>query len=222
MTISQTEHSAQIPAAPERKTGRRRAYLMAGTALAIGALLTAAAFTDRANINLGSGSGIGVGDWDFALQVADVDELGAPIDGKWVSASSADGVTYAIPGASSLIPGTSGAVTVPIRNISEASDAILSVGVELHGVDASDAALVEQLRFTAVLTDSDGAEHTLLSNASLNQVTASPVLLSANSAGRITVTVDLLPTADTSVQGKTASLRAVITGIQAEQKPARA
>ncbi len=63
--------------------GKKRAVLAVGTLLAAGALTTAAAFTDFANLNLGNGtndSGVG-GNNRFNIQVVGTDANGNPVPG---------------------------------------------------------------------------------------------------------------------------------------------
>ncbi|GAA1439737.1 hypothetical protein [Leifsonia poae] len=207
-----SEHTATTT-----KSGRKRLIIGACSVLAVGGLLTAAAFTDVANINLGAGSDgiIGGEDSTFALLVADADADGNPItpvdDSDWVSANTAAGITYNLAGAELLVPGDSVSVDIPVKNDSVNFDALL--GASIVNMDPTgDSTLIDALRFTVTFTDEDGVQSTVISDAALAAATAAlgTATLSPGADGEFGVTVSLPSTAGNEMQGKTAEIRAVI------------
>lgn len=143
----------------QKKNGRKRAIIAAGTLLVAGALVTSAAFTDFANINLNNGSaggGIGPGaDNAFQLLVAKPDVNGDPLvdgsgnvaDANWVSANTAAGVDYRLAGLDNLAPGSGVAsVTIPMKNNSKGT-MLTKLSITQKGA-ASDPTLLSALRFT--------------------------------------------------------------------------
>ncbi|MGJ4845139.1 hypothetical protein [Leifsonia sp. Le1] len=59
-------------AQPRRRSSRKRAFLALGAVVAVGAGITAAAFTDFANLNLGAN---GIGADQYNIQVVDTDPV---------------------------------------------------------------------------------------------------------------------------------------------------
>jgi len=202
--------SEAIVPATEKSSGRKRLYITAGTVLAGAALLTAAALTDVANINLGTGSGIGVD--QFRLMVAAADANGdviAPEDeDDWVSAAGDEGVSYNLPGADLLQPDGTASVTFPILNDSESHGAQISVGIKkLSGSDD----LANALLFSASFTDDNGKSQELFERVTLQDAKAGlEGVIAAGEQGSFTVTVGLSSTISKELQGETAKLRFVI------------
>ncbi|NJI58599.1 hypothetical protein HCX50_04050 [Microbacterium oxydans] len=203
----------EIPA--QKKSGRKRLYITGGSILAAAALLTAAAFTDVANINLGAGSGVGVGEISaFALKVADVDEDGNVItpvgDEGWVSAASAEGISYNLPGADILGPNESASVEIPVRNESETLGAQLSVNIKEIGEPSPVAAA---LLFTASFTDANGTE-VLFERVNIDEANAALAeVIDAGVDGTFTVTVGLPNLVESHLQGQSTDLRFVIDAV---------
>ncbi len=134
-------------------TGRKRAILAGGTALVAAGLVTAAAFTDVANLNLGTGtddSGIG-GDTRFNIQVVGTDADGLPVAGTWQEADTAEGVSIAVPGADLITPGDTVSVSIPFRNESPVLSADLAFSLQDRPGSTSDAGIAAALRYTVTL-----------------------------------------------------------------------
>ncbi len=148
-----------------RHSGRKRAILAGGTALAAAGLVTAAAFTDFANLNLGNGTddaGIG-GDTRLNIQVVGTDAEGVPVPGTWQEAATEEGVNIAVPGAL-ITPGDTVSVSIPFRNESPALSADLAFSLQDRPGLVSDAGIGAALRYsvsldgTAIVTDATQAE----------------------------------------------------------------
>lgn len=134
-------------------TGRRRAILAGGTALVAVGLVTAAAFTDVANLNLGNGSddsGIG-GDTRFNIQVVGTDADGIPVPGTWQEADAEEGVNIVVPGADLITPGDTVSVSIPFRNESPALSAEIGFSLQDRPGSTSDAGIAAALRYTVSL-----------------------------------------------------------------------
>lgn len=215
MDITVTNPEAHAAPVEDPKSGRKRLYIAGGSVLAAAALLTAAAFTDIANINLGAGSGIGVGDSSFALQVADVDEDGNPVipvdEDGWVSAAGADGISYNIPGAEALEPNESVTVEIPVRNASATLDGQLRVSFQ--DITAVPSPVTDALLFSVAYTDVDGTTE-LFENVGIDEANAAvESLLKAGTSGTFSVTVALPNEVDGALQGQTTDLRFVLDAV---------
>ncbi|MCA4134030.1 hypothetical protein [Arthrobacter sp. M4] len=137
-------------------SGRKRALLTGGSLLGVTALLTAAAFTDFANLNLGNGttdSGVG-GNNRFNIQVVGTDTAGLPVAGTWQEANTAAGVNIKVPGADLITPGDTVSVEIPFRNESPALSAAINFSLQDRAGFTSSPALSSALRYTVTL---DGA-----------------------------------------------------------------
>jgi len=133
--------------------GRKRMYLAAGSLVGVAALVTAAAFTDFANLNLGNGtddSGIG-GNNRFNIQVVGTDATGNPVVGTWQEAATAEGVNINVPGADLITPGDTVSVSIPFRNESPALTADMAFSFQDRPGFTSDPAIAEALRYTVTL-----------------------------------------------------------------------
>lgn len=136
--------------------GKKRLVIAAGSLLAVGGLITAAAFTDFANLNLGNGtddSGIG-GNNRFNIQVVGTDADGNPVAGTWQEADTAEGVNINVPGADLITPGDTVTVDIPFRNESPALSADIAFSFQDRAGYTSDPAIAAALRYTVLL---DGA-----------------------------------------------------------------
>lgn len=146
------EMSSQV----SKPRGTKRLIIAGGATLAIGALVTAAAFTDFANLNLGNGtddSGIG-GNNRFNIQVVGTDAAGNPVPGTWQEANTPEGVNVNVPGADSITPGETVSVEIPFRNESPRLTADIQFDLQDRPGKTSDAGIAAALRYTVEL---DGA-----------------------------------------------------------------
>ncbi|MBF0720844.1 hypothetical protein [Sanguibacter inulinus] len=130
--------------------GRKRMYLAAGSLVGVAALVTAAAFTDFANLNLTSGSddsGIG-GNNRFNIQVVGTDDEGTPVPGSWQEAATTEGVDITLPGSDLIAPGDTLSVSIPFRNESPVLGADLTFTLQDRPGSTSDTGIAEALRYT--------------------------------------------------------------------------
>lgn len=136
-----------------KSSGRKRTLLTGGALLGVTALLTAAAFTDFANLNLGNGtndSGVG-GNNRFNIQVVGTDAAGLPLPGTWQEANTAAGVNIKVPGADLITPGDTVSVEIPFRNESPALSAAINFSLQDRAGFTSSPELVSALRYTITL-----------------------------------------------------------------------
>ncbi|MDQ1129968.1 hypothetical protein [Microbacterium sp. SORGH_AS_0888] len=137
--------------------GTKRLIIAGGSLLAVAGLVTAAAFTDFANLNLGDGtddSGVG-GNNRFNIQVVGTDANGVPVPGEWQEADTAAGVNIAVPGADLITPGDTVSVDIPFRNESPVLSADISFSLQDRPGYVSDAAIAAALRYTIQLDGTD-------------------------------------------------------------------
>lgn len=137
--------------------GKKRMAFGAGSLLLVGGLITAAAFTDFANLNLGNGtddSGIG-GNNRFNIQVVGTDDAGNPVPGTWQEANTAEGVNVNVPGADTITPGDSVSVDIPFRNESPVLTADIAFSLQDRPGYTSDEAIADALRYTVELNGTD-------------------------------------------------------------------
>lgn len=133
--------------------GTKRLVIAGGSLLAVAGLVTAAAFTDFANLNLGNGtddSGVG-GNNRFNIQVVGTDAAGNPVPGTWQEANTAEGVNVNVPGASTITPGDTVSVDVPFRNESPELSADINFSLQDRPGRTSDPEIVSALRYTVAL-----------------------------------------------------------------------
>lgn len=134
-------------------SGRKRLVIALGTVLGAAALITAAAFTDFANLNFGNGTddgGVG-GNNRFNIQVIGTDSAGNPIPGSWQEANTAQGVNLNVPGADTITPGETVSVEIPFRNESPVLGAAVSFGLQDRPGATSDPEIAAALRYTVEL-----------------------------------------------------------------------
>ncbi|AUG30985.1 MULTISPECIES: hypothetical protein [Microbacterium] len=140
-----------------RVPGRKRLLIAGGALLGAASLVTAAAFTDFANLNLGNGtddSGIG-GNNRFNIQVVGTDADGNPVAGTWQEADTEAGVNINVPGSQLITPGDTISVAIPFRNESPALSADISFSLQDRPGYTSDPAMVAALRYTITLDGTD-------------------------------------------------------------------
>jgi len=150
-------------------SGRKRVIVAGGALLAAAGLVTAAAFTDFANLNLGNGtddSGVG-GNNRFNIQVVNTDASGNPIPGEWQEANTEAGVNINVPGSELITPGDTISVDIPFRNESPALNAKISFSLQDRAGKTSDPAIAAALRYTVKL-GSDPAIVTNVTQAAVN------------------------------------------------------
>lgn len=205
----------------QKKNGRKRAVIAAGSLLVAGALISSAAFTDFANINLNGGTaggGIGPGqDNAFSLLVAKPDPQGNPsvdasgnvADADWIRANTATGVDYRLAGLDNLAPGSGVAsVTIPMKNNSK-GQMLTKISINEKGA-ASDPALLDALRFTVTQNGTTLASGVKLANVKdINLQT-----LGGKGTGKVTVAVAIAdqgtPDLNNALSDKTAYVTAHI------------
>jgi hypothetical protein len=164
-------------------SARTRLVLSFGALAGVGALITAAAFTDVANLNLGGGSdGGGIGAGTFNVQVVGTDADGTPVPGTWQEADLPEGVDVAIPGAGSITPGDTIEVTLPYRNASASLGADIDLWLNEVPGQTSTPEYLAALRFTIL----DGSGAALASDVAFDALDAS------SAAARVSLT-DALP-----------------------------
>jgi hypothetical protein len=207
------------------RSRRRKAFVAWGSLAGVAALLTTAAFTDVARLNLGSG-GLGGSDTTYNIQVGATDANGQFVAG-WQEADDAAGVPIALTGAGSMFPGSTPiSIEIPVRNDSPtfASSLSLSLKQLVDDVDAgrvTDADYLSSLRFDVEMPgtsrDPAGVLGQGLTFAQVDGMQLSE--LAADEQGTVTLTIALLPQSesgaahtDNSLAGKGAFLQAQLDG----------
>ncbi|QZN85608.1 hypothetical protein [Cellulomonas sp. C5510] len=151
-------------------SARTRLVLSIGAVAGVGALVTAATFTDFANLNLGDGTdGGGIGSGRFNIQVVGTDGAGMPVPGTWQEANLPEGVDIAVPGAGSITPGGTIEVDLPYRNASTSLGADIDLWLKEVPGRTSTPAYLDALRFTIL----DGAGVPLVSDVTFDELDAS-------------------------------------------------
>lgn len=210
-------------AQPTRHSTRVRAFLALGAVVAVAAGVTAAAFTDFANLNLGT-NGIGTGVYN--IQVVDTDPVtGAQIPGQWQEADSIAGAPIEIVGADTIFPGSAPiSVAIPVRNASTALNSTLTLTLAQlpdAGADVTDPNYLSSLRFSydqpATSLSPTAISGTDLTFTQLNAITLNS--LAAGEESSVTITVRLLTQAesgavfdDNSLNGSKAFVQAQFNG----------
>ncbi len=207
------------------RSRRRKALVAWGSLAGVAALLTTAAFTDVARLNLGSG-GIGGSDASYNIQVGATDATGQFVPG-WQEADDVAGVPIALTGAEALFPGSAPiSIEIPVRNDSATFASSLSIGLTQLADDVAagrvtDASYLSSLRFGIeaagtsrgpVPVVSDGLTFDQMASLTLNE-------LAPGEETTVTLTVTLLSQAesgaahtDNSLSGKGAFLQARLDG----------
>lgn len=203
------------------RTRRRKAFLAWGALAGAGALITAAAFTDQAFLNIGS-NGIGGSDSTYNLQVGATDEAGDFIPGQWQEAGDPAGVPINLPGADALFPGSDAvSVAIPVRNDSARFGSTLAVSLEQLAGRTSDADYLASLRFSVTQpATSLSATPVRESDLTFAEVQAVELnRLAADETSEVTLAVRLAPRSETGAEvddndlaGKGAYVQAVLDG----------
>jgi hypothetical protein len=205
---------------------RRRKGLVAWGALAgVAALITTAAFTDNAFLNLGGANGIGGADSTYNIQVGATDAEGRFVEG-WQEADDPIGVPVFLEGAQSLFPGSDAIGTdIPVRNDSAhfTSSLAISLAQIADDVDAgkvTDANYLASLRFDVTMPATElgaAVSHTDLTYAEVSALALND--LAAEEETTVSLSIRLLSQADSgaawednTLSGKGAFLQAVLDG----------
>jgi hypothetical protein len=210
-------------AQPRRRSSRKRAFLALGAVVAVGAGITAAAFTDFANLNLGAN---GIGADQYNIQVVDTDPVtGTQLPGEWQEANTVAGAPIELVGAQTLYPGSAPiSVDIPVRNASTSLGSTLTLSLAQlpdAGADVTDPNYLSSLRFSysqsATSVDGTAITGTDLTYAQLNAVALNG--LAAGEESSVTITVRLLDQAesgaafdDNSLNGSKAFIQAQFNG----------
>jgi hypothetical protein len=207
---------------------RRRKGLVAWGALAgVAALLTTAAFTDNAFLNLGGANGIGGADSTYNIQVGATDAEGVFLDdGTWQEADDPIGVPVFLEGAQSLFPGSDAiGIDIPVRNDSAHFTSSLAITLGQLADDAeagnvTDANYVSSLRFDVTMPATSlaaAATHTGLTYDEVQALALND--LAAQEESVVSLGIRLLSQADSgaayednTLSGKGAFLQAVLDG----------
>ncbi|MFF1530146.1 hypothetical protein [Cellulomonas sp. NPDC058312] len=153
-TTPATTTATTCPAEDRRR--RRRAALAWGSLAGVAALVTTAAFTDVARLNVGA-QGLGGAASSYNIQVGATDAAGALVPGEWQEADDLAGVPLAFVNADRLAPGDPGAGTeIPVRNDSPTFASTISVSVDALADDAgagrvTDPDYLASLRFSVAM-----------------------------------------------------------------------
>lgn len=206
------------------KPGKKSLILSFGVGLGIIGLITTAAFTDFANVNLGT-TGIG-GSSPYNIQVVGTDPTtGAQIPGTWQEANTTAGVPIAIAGADALFPGSADiSVVIPVKNASDTLKSSLQLAlVQLPdaGPNVTSANYLASLQFD-VTQPATTLNTTSFSATNLSYAGFSTLNLNSLEAGeetQVTITIRLLNQAasgatytDNSLNGGKAFIQADFTG----------
>lgn len=205
---------------------RRRKGLVAWGALAgVAALITTAAFTDVARLNIGGENGIGGADSTYNIQVGATDAAGNFVAG-WQEADEPAGVPIRLEGAQSLFPGSDAiSVDIPVRNDSVHFDSSLAVTLvqladDVDNERITDSNYLDSLRFDVAMPATALAPATTHTDLTFAEVQAIEMGdLEANEESVLTLTVRLLSQSesgatwtDNSLGGKGAFIQAVLDG----------
>ncbi|MDR1710515.1 MAG: hypothetical protein LBR58_01425 [Propionibacteriaceae bacterium] len=205
---------------------RRRAIIAFGSLLGVGALLTTAAFTDVAYLNLNGNSAFGGGGTSYNIQVVKTDPTtGAQIANQWQEADDPAGVPLKIDGSDTLFPGSADiSVDIPVRNASPKLKSGLTLSLaqlpDVPGTRETDPNFRSSLRFDVSMPATHGSAATNHTNKTFAEVNALALgNLDAGEVSKVTLKIRLLdqatsgaPYTDDSLQGKAAYLQAVFNG----------
>ncbi|GIG36586.1 hypothetical protein [Cellulomonas pakistanensis] len=205
---------------------RRRKGLVAWGSLAgVAALLTTAAFTDNAFLNLGGANGIGGADSTYNIQVGATDAEGVFLnDGTWQEADDPIGVPVFLDGAQSLFPGSAAiGVEIPVRNDSAHFTSSLAISLAQlpdAGDAVTDANYLASLRFDVAMPATalaPAATHTGLTYDEVQALALND--LAAEEESVVSLSIRLLSQSesgaaweDNTLSGKGAFVQAVLDG----------
>jgi hypothetical protein len=205
---------------------RRRKGLVAwGTLAGVAALLTTAAFTDNAFLNLGGANGIGGADSTYNIQVGATDAEGRFVDG-WQEADDPVGVPVHLEGAQSLFPGSDAiGIDIPVRNDSATFTSSLALTLAQLADDeeagrVTDPSYLSSLRFDVTMPATSLAPVSTHTGLTYQEVRALPLNdLAAQEESVVSLGIRLLSQADSgaahednTLSGKGAHLQAVLDG----------
>jgi len=205
---------------------RRRKGLVAWGALAgVAALITTAAFTDNAFLNLGGANGIGGADSTYNIQVGATDAEGRFVEG-WQEADDPIGVPVFLEGAQSLFPGSDAiGIDIPVRNDSAHFTSSLAISLaqiadDVEAGKVTDANYLASLRFDVTMPATElgaAVSHTDLTYAEVSALALND--LAAEEETTVSLGIRLLSQADSgaawednTLSGKGAFLQAVLDG----------
>ncbi|WP_431837697.1 hypothetical protein [Cellulomonas sp. Y8] len=205
---------------------RRRKGLVAWGALAgVAALITTAAFTDNAFLNLGGANGIGGADSTYNIQVGATDAEGRFVEG-WQEADDPIGVPVFLEGAQSLFPGSEAiGIDIPVRNDSAHFTSSLAISLaqiadDLEAGKVTDANYLASLRFDVTMPATQLGAAVTHTDLTFDQVSALALNdLAAEEETTVSLSIRLLSQADSgaawednTLSGKGAFLQAVLDG----------
>lgn len=205
---------------------RRRKGLVAWGALAgVAALITTAAFTDNAFLNLGGANGIGGADSTYNIQVGATDAEGRFVEG-WQEADDPIGVPVFLEGAQSLFPGSEAiGIDIPVRNDSAHFTSSLAISLAQLADDTeagkvTDANYLASLRFDVTMPATQLGAAVTHTDLTFDQVSALALNdLAAEEETTVSLSIRLLSQADSgaawednTLSGKGAFLQAVLDG----------
>ena len=205
---------------------RRRKGLVAWGALAgVAALITTAAFTDNAFLNLGGANGIGGADSTYNIQVGATDAEGRFVEG-WQEADDPIGVPVFLEGAQSLFPGSEAiGIDIPVRNDSAHFTSSLAISLaqiadDVEAGKVTDANYLASLRFDVAMPATQLGAAVTHTDLTFDQVSALALNdLAAEEETTVSLSIRLLSQADSgaawednTLSGKGAFLQAVLDG----------
>jgi hypothetical protein len=208
---------------------RRRAALAWGSLAGLAALVTTAAFTDVARLNVGA-DGLGGSDSTYNIQVGATDAAGQLVPGAWQEADAVAGVPLALTGADSLAPGGPAAsMELPVRNDSGTFSSTLDLSIDGLADDAgagrlTDPSYLDSLRFTvsmgATAADPVASRHQDLTFAQMQSLELNELAPGEESVVGLSVTllpqsVSAAPYDDNALNGKGAYLQLRLDGTSA-------
>ncbi|MFC6355894.1 hypothetical protein [Luethyella okanaganae] len=218
----------------DRRKGRKRAFIALGSLLAVGTLATSAFFTDFALLDLNGSGGFGDQSSLYNIQVSSGQEKKVGDVKSWIEANPDSAAIANIPGASSLLPGGSVVVTIPVQNTSTKWGSTLSVKFKnttvVDGVTAAQKARNEAYMglITLDIAVVDDASKTPDATAWTKKALTVPITtgetstvdlgnLAANNGGKVIYVKVNLNNGTTqdktdAANGGTASLQAVVSG----------
>jgi hypothetical protein len=212
------------PAGP-KDSKRRKAIITFGSLLGVGALLTTAAFTDVAYLNLNGNNAIGGGGTSYNIQVGKTNPTTGAQEPGWQEADQPQGVPIAIAGSDTLFPGSADIfVEIPVKNASPKLKSALAISLaqlpDVPGSRETDPNFLASLRFDVTMPatkTSPASSHTNKTFAEVNNLALGN--LQAGEESKVKLTMRLLdqatsgaPYADDTLQGKAAFLQAVFNG----------
>jgi hypothetical protein len=214
-------------AAPaEDRARRRKAVLAWGSLAGIAALVTTAAFTDVARLNVGA-QGLGGADSTYNIQVGATDASGQLVPGAWQEADAVEGVPLALTGSDALAPGgPAAAMELPVRNDSRTFASTLDLSVDGLADDAgagrvTDPSYLASLRFTVSMQPTAGdpavARHQGLTFAQMQTLELNELAPGEESVVALSVTLlpqseSAAPYDDNALNGKGAYLQLRLDG----------